>query len=109
MSATQTEVNIMDNENYEITGYRFVNKFDDAKPSVGDVLNNSFTWDGDERTDDELAGTCAFETVEQCEKYAQYSKGCGWIIEIGGYDEGYGDLDGEILIGDATVISVREW
>ena len=103
MNATYTETD------FGITGYRFVNKFDDSQPTVGDVLGNSYTWDGDERTDDELDGTCAFDMLSACQNYAKYSKGCGWIITVGGYDEGRGDLANEILVSDAIVIGIAKW
>jgi len=67
-------------------------------------------WDGDEITEDELSGTCCFETREQIEEYAKYSNGTGWIVTIGGDDEGRGDdFVGEILISDAEVLEVSLW
>ena len=88
---------------FEKTGYRFVSNWDDNEPKVGDSLNASFVWDGEEITKDQLPGTCAFETRDQVEEYAKYST--GWILKIGGDDAGYGhDMVGEILIANAVVI-----
>ena len=96
-------------ENHEAVGFRFIDKFFGSEPTVGDELENSHVWDGDEPTEDELRGTCAFADWADMEKYAQYSKGAGWIVVIGGTDEGRGDIAGEILIGTAQVLEVIKW
>jgi len=92
---------------YESTGYRFISRHYAERPQVGDVLDASFVWDGDEMTDEELAGTCCLETLPACKEYARYST--GWIVQVGGYDEGRGELPGEIIISDATVVQVTDW
>lgn len=91
------------NNDFEIMGWRFVE--DELK--VGDVLLASRIWDGDQPTDDDLRGTCAFNTRARCEEYARWS--AGYIVCIGGTDNGTGDLAGEIIIEDATVITVDAW
>ena len=62
----------------DVVGFRFV----DHAVAVGDELSNSFVWDGDDKTDDELPGTCAFEGWTAMATYAQYSRGCGKIVAI---------------------------
>ena len=100
----------MENKEYEITGYRFISSSYSAEPQIGQILERSFAWDGDEITEDELNGTCCFETRKQIEKYAQYSKGKGWIVMVGGDFGGYGpDMIGEILIDNAEVLEVIKW
>ena len=95
---------------HEITGYRFISRDFSHEPKIGDVLENSFVWDGDEITDTELNGTCCFETRAQIEKYAKYSKGNGWIVTVGGDAAGFGDdFVGEILIANAEVLDVSPW
>lgn len=90
----------------EVVGFRFV----DHAVEVGQCLDNSFVWDGDEKTDTELAGTCAFESWSTFVKYAQYSRGCGKCVVITGRDKGRGtDFVGEIYVGDAVVVAVMEW
>ena len=91
----------------DTVGFRFV----DHAVSVGDTLEASFAWDGDVKTDSELAGTCAFTTWRAAEKYAQYSRGIGGsMIVIKGRFAGYGDdMVDEVLIADAEVIAVIEW
>tara|TARA_R110000782_G_scaffold250759_1_gene338128 strand:+ start:32 stop:331 length:300 start_codon:yes stop_codon:yes gene_type:complete len=92
---------------FKTIGYRFISPDFSGEPQVGDNLENSNVWDGDEPTDYELGGTCAFSTLGECEKYATWSE--GWIVMIGGESEGYGELKGELLIGDALVLSVAKW
>lgn len=90
----------------EIVGFRFV----EIAVEVGQFLDNSFVWDGDEKTDTELPGTCAFESWSTFVKYAQYSRGCGKCVVITGRDKGRGtDFVGEIYVGDAVVVAVMEW
>lgn len=97
-------------EDFEITGYRFISRDFSPEPKVGDELERSFVWDGDAITDEELRGTCCFETREQIEKYAKWSKGNGWIVRVGGDDAGRGnDFVGEILIDNAEVMEVEQW
>jgi hypothetical protein len=91
----------------QVCGFRFV----DHAVSVGDELGNSFVWDGDEITNEELAGTCAFESWSAMVKYAQYSKGIGGhIVLITGDDAGRGtDFADEIYISNAKVVAVMAW
>ena len=90
----------------EVVGFRFV----DHAVHVGQCLDNSFVWDGDEKTDIELSGTCAFESWDAFEKYAQYSRGCGKCVVVTGSHKGRGtDFVGEIYVGDAVVVAVMEW
>jgi hypothetical protein len=84
---------------HEVTGWRYIDG--EAKP--GDTLPNSYNWD----TEEELDGTCAFETREACEAYARFSSGC--IAQIGGTDQGWGEMAEEMIIGDAVVISAENW
>lgn len=100
----------MTETNHEITGYRFVSRDFSPEPKTGQILDRSFIWDGDEITDTELDGTCCFESREQIEEYAKYSKDNGWIILVGGENAGRGDdFVGEILIDDAEVLEVSPW
>ena len=90
--------------------YRFIAKWDvDEAPAVGDVLPESYVWDGDEPTDEGLGGTCAFSKRSVAERYAQYSHGNGWIVEVEGERLKSGDMDYEVIITDAVVTEVREW
>jgi hypothetical protein len=92
---------------YEITAFRFISKDCDA-PSVGDCLENSFHWDGDIPTDRELNGVCAFDSLDKCQKYAEWSK--GWVLKIGGDFAGHGeDMVGEVLVRNAVVLDVTNW
>jgi dissimilatory sulfite reductase (desulfoviridin) alpha/beta subunit len=100
----------MTDTDHETTGYRFISRDFSAEPQIGDSLENSFVWDGDEITEDELRGTCCFETRAQVEAYAKYSKGNGWIVMVGGDSAGRGDdFVGEILIAHAEVLEVSPW
>lgn len=95
---------------HEIIGYRFICSDFDSEPKIGEVLGNSFAWDGDQPTSDELGGTCCFESRKQVEEYAKYSKGCGWIIRVGGDLKSRGDdLVGEIIVRNAEVLEVEAW
>jgi len=76
-------------------------------PAVGDMLPRSNVWEGDEPTDVELPGTCAWDTLSSAEKYAQYSH--EYIVLIGGVLVQSGDLAGEIIIDDAQVFAVWKW
>ena len=90
----------------EVVGFRWV----DHEVNVGDELDNSYVWDGDEKTEDELPGTCAFASWSAMTKYAQYSRGLGKIIVITGDDAGRGtDFADEIYISKATVVAVMDW
>jgi hypothetical protein len=92
---------------YEITAFRYISKDCDA-PSVGDCLENSFHWDGDIPTGRELDGVCAFDSLDKCQKYAEWSK--GWILKIGGDLSGHGeDMVGEVLVRNAVVLEVTNW
>ena len=100
----------MTNTEHEITGYRFIARDYSKAPKVGDTLDRSYIWDGAEITETQLDGTCCFETRDQIENYAKYSKGKGWIVEVGGNYAGRGDdFVGEILIDRAIVLSVTSW
>lgn len=90
----------------EVVGFRFV----DHAVELGQQLDNSYVWDGDVKTDDELPGTCAFESWTDFVRYAQYSRGCGKCVVITGRSKGRGtDFAGEIYIADAVVVAVMEW
>jgi len=103
-------INMIETDKYETTGFRFISRDYNSEPKTGDLLDRSFVWDGDEITEDELRGTCCFETREQIEEYAKWSKGTGWIVMIGGDSAGYGDdFVGEILIDNAEVLEVSVW
>lgn len=95
----------------EVTiGYRFIDKDFQEKPKVGDILPHSYTWEGDEWTDEELKGTSAFEDRQQVEEYAKHSKGRGWLVTLSTEEPiSYGDLPGEIIMPDAEVTEVEEW
>lgn len=100
----------MTNTEHEITGYRFISRDYSNEPKVGDLLDRSHIWDGDEITETQLDGTCCFETLAQTENYAKYSKGNGWIVKIGGNYAGRGDdFVGEIIIDSAVVLTVNPW
>ncbi len=85
-------------------------RFEEKNVVVGDALENSHVWDGDQPTDDEFPGVCAFETKEQAEKYAQYSHNLGQIVEIVGELAETGlDMIGEVIIRDAVVTAIYAW
>lgn len=91
----------------QVCGFRFCGHV----VNVGDELGNSCVWDGDEKTDDELPGTCAFESWSAMVKYAQYSKGIGGKIAlITGDNAGRGtDFADEIYVANAKVVAVMAW
>ena len=84
--------------------YRLISD-DYDEPTIGDVLPQSNVWDGDEETDEELPGTCAFATRAAVDEYAQWSH--GWIVEIEGEQVATGDLPYEVIIADAVVMAVE--
>jgi hypothetical protein len=90
-----------------VCGFRFI----DHDVSVGDKLAASSVWDGDKKLDDELPGTCAFQSWSAMESYAQYSRGIGGkIVLITGDNAGRGtDFADEVYISDAVVVAVMEW
>lgn len=95
---------------HETTGFRFISRDFSPEPKIGDELDRSFVWDGDQITDNELSGTCCFDSREQIEEYAKWSKGNGWIVRVGGENAGSGDdFEGEILIDNAEVLEVSPW
>lgn len=97
------------NAEEEARGFRFIATWDVKNPpQVGDLLPPSFRWEGKESTDEELEGTCAFETRADIEEYTAHSRGCGWIVTITGGHAGWGELPGEIIVRDATVTEVEE-
>jgi hypothetical protein len=109
-TTNETAETQMTTNDFEYTGWRYMDSSFDAEPTVGDILPTSYVWDGDEQTDDQLDGTCAFETREQVENYAQHSKGCGWLVQLGGNSMSWGsDMVGEVIIRDAVVIAVEKW
>jgi hypothetical protein len=91
----------------QVCGFRFC----DHKVSVGQTLDNSYIWDGDEKTDEQLPGVCAFESWSAMAKYAQYSKGIGGhIVVVTGDNAGRGtDFADECYIANATVVAVMAW
>jgi hypothetical protein len=91
----------------ETIGYRFC----DYEVAVGDELDNSFVWDGDQKTDDELPGVCAFSTWEAIADYAKHSKGIGGkIVLVTGEFAGHGtDFADEIYVKWAEVVAVIDW
>ncbi len=94
----------------EMTGYRYIETLDGQTiPAIGDTLPNSYAWDGDEPTDQELPGTCAFATLAAAKKYAKFSAGCGSIVEIEGeLSQGETDIEDEIVLSDARMVRVVE-
>ena len=90
-------------------GYRYIDNYYNGPVRVGDNLQNSFVWDGDEPTDEELPGTCCFDSLDALKEYAKWSKGCGVLVVVKGEFEQYGDLPNEVLISDAKVVEVIEW
>lgn len=90
---------IVDCDCYDI-GYRYL----DASAEVGDELDNSYVWDGDEWTNEELPGTCAFSTIDAVIEYAKYSK--GFIAVLQGAIVEHGELESEIIIEGAEVAVV---
>ena len=90
-------------------GYRYIDNYYSSRPEVGDILPTSFVWDGDEQTDEELAGTCCFDSLEALKEYAKWSKGCGVLVIVEGEMKGWGDLANEVIIADAEVLEVIEW
>jgi len=92
-------------EGMTTTAYRFLSDDFDKAPLVGDETPNSFIWDGDEPTHDELDGTCCFESLEQVKEYSKYST--GWIVKVEGDYAGFGtDLVGEVMIANGVITEV---
>lgn len=91
----------------EHVGFRFVTK----PVNIGDELDNSYVWDGDQITDDELPGTAAFSSWKAIEEYAKHSKGIGGqVLLISGGDAGRGtDFADEIYIANAKVVGAISW
>lgn len=87
----------------EIAGYRVM----DTEPVVGSAIRNSFVWDGDEITDVELPGACAFSTLAAARKYGQWSRGF-WIVALAGEVVRSGELAGEVIIRDAVIAGIVE-
>ncbi len=86
-----------------IAGYRVM----DTEPTVGTSLRNSFVWDGDEITDVELPGTCAFSSLAAARKYGRWSRGF-WIVALTGEVVQSGDLPGEVIVRDAVIAQIVE-
>ena len=85
-------------------GYRY----SDEPKTTGEKLPPSYAWDGDERTDRQLRGTCAFEALASCQRYAQWSH--GYILTLDGEQVGTDeDLPGGIILSDPVVIGVARW
>jgi hypothetical protein len=92
-----------------MTGYRFISQLDGAtRPEVGTVLPVSYVWHGDEQTDRQLDGTCAFATLAACVEYARWST--GWIVRIEGErvrnHRSNRRVAGEIVLADAVVKAI---
>ncbi|MCP4679697.1 MAG: hypothetical protein GY854_30245 [Deltaproteobacteria bacterium] len=87
--------------------YDFGWRYQETKPAIGDVLPCSNVWHGDDPTDEELPGTCAWDTRSQCEDYAKHSS--GYMVLLGGVNVQSGDLAGEIILEDAEVFAVWDW
>lgn len=74
----------------------------DEAPVVGQTLERSYVWAGDEPTEERLQGTCAFETEEQARRYGKAGTGL-YLVEITGDRVMAGALVGEVIIRDAVV------
>ena len=77
----------------------------DEAPVVGQTLDRSYVWDGDEPTEERLQGTCAFETEAQARSYGSAGSGL-YLVEIIGDRVMAGALVGEVIIRDAVVLRV---
>jgi len=82
----------------EIIGYRVI----EDTPVVGQQLDRSYVWAGDEITSEQLQGTCAFETLAMAREYGRYSRGF-WIVGLTGERVMAGELRGEVIVRDAVV------
>lgn len=73
-------------------------------PKVGEVLPNSYVWDGDQPTDEELPGTCCWPTRERALRYCDWG---GYLVRVEGELVCYGDEPDEVIVRNARVISVE--
>lgn len=90
---------------YDVIGVRV----DDQAYRIGDVLPESRIWIDGEPTDGRLAGTSAM-SLRSIADYIDHYPACvgRYVYLLGGYSEGSGDDEGEIIIGRATVIDRYE-
>lgn len=100
-------------------GYQVGLRVSREPAAVGDVLDVSRVWVDGDRTDEELAGTCAIglrsgsrmdspvtmESVERALAIAAQYPGAH-VMVIAGSDEGYGEDGCEVIIGEAEVMAV---
>jgi len=77
----------------------------DEAPTVGQTLDRSYVWSGDEPTDERLQGTCAFDTEIAARRYGKAGSGL-YLVEISGDRVMAGELVGEVIIRDAVVTRV---
>lgn len=87
-------------ENYDL-GYRYCRHV----PVIGAELERSHVWDDyDNRTDEELSGTCCFRSWDLAAEYAKYSIGA--LVLVRGLRTGGGDMPYEAIIDEAEVVAV---
>ncbi len=80
-------------------------RYQDDAETVGAILRASRVWIEDEPINEEiLDGTCCFETLDMVLDYAGQGSG-GYILTVEGVEGDCGELDGEILVRNATVIN----
>lgn len=84
-----------------ITAYRVV----EVKPAVGEKLEASYVWAGDEPTSERLQGTSCWASLAKAREYGRYSKGF-WVIAVEGERVMAGELAGEVVVRDAVVTEI---
>jgi hypothetical protein len=85
----------------------------EAAAEVGDILPNSYRWDDNEQTDDELDGACALGAITDAPTpdtlRAWYNALRGYpgthIYLIGGEYGTYGEDRGEVIVRNARVLA----
>jgi len=84
-----------------VIAYRVV----ESKPAIGEKLEASLVWSGDEPTSDRLQGTSCWASLAKAREYGRYSKGY-WLIAVEGEHVMAGELAGEVVVRDAVVTEI---
>jgi hypothetical protein len=88
-----------------MVGYRYISS--EQAVEVGTTLAPSHDWIGDEPTDVLLDGTCVFDSLAACKRYAQWSRGVICAVEGDRVrNDGTGIIAGEMLLANAVVTAI---
>ena len=105
------EASLGGDDNADDFGLR-ITPYDYPTPKVGDILPNSYTWEEDERTDEELNGVSTIGLESGIITALRHLlPSCGGyfgkvIVLVRGYRFGAGQDYGETVIMDAEVVKV---